>query len=94
MARNEIIKTTDRDVIKQWAEARAGVPAVVDQVEEGYNSDPLRIYFEKQSTENLFALKPIDWETFFTIMDNRGLAFAYRPEGENEYYYEFVRKEL
>lgn len=94
MPSTDIIKTTDHEEIKRWAAAREGVPAVVDQAEEGYNSDPLRIYFERQSTENLFSLKPIDWKTFFTIMDNRRLAFAYRPGGDNEYYYEFVPREV
>lgn len=64
---------------------------MIDQVEDGYHSQPLRIYFEEHQQADLeFDLKPVSWEIFFTEMQNRELAFAYEDGGQDPYYYEFV----
>jgi hypothetical protein len=84
------IKTIDQNIIKAFAEARNGSPALVDQVEDGYNSQPLRIHFAEQNNEDDFELKPVSWEVFFTEMQNRELALAYEEGGDDPYFYEFV----
>ncbi|MGB3547497.1 MAG: hypothetical protein WBA17_11015 [Saprospiraceae bacterium] len=84
------IKTTEEEVIKAWAAARSGVPVLVDQVLDGYHSQPLRIYFEEQTSATDFDLKPVDWKVFFVEMRNRDLAFAYEENGDDNFFYEFV----
>ena len=84
------IKTVDRNLIQAYAEARDGTPAMVDQVEDGYHSQPLRIHFNGRDTDVTFDLKPVSWDIFFTEMDNRELALTYEEGGDDPYFYEFV----
>ncbi|WP_116126610.1 hypothetical protein [Lewinella sp. IMCC34183] len=84
------IKTIDRNLIKSFAESRKGLPAMVDQVADGYNSQPLRIHFDEVDNEDSFDVNPVSWEVFFTEMQNRELALAYEEDGDDLYYYEFV----
>lgn len=84
------IKTVDRNLIKAFAEARQGDPAMVDQKQDGYNSQPLRFQFKDHDNQGDFDLKPVTWKVFFTQMDNRELALAYEEDGDDPYFYEFV----
>ena len=84
------IKTVDQNLIKAFANSRSGLPAMVDQVEDGYNSQPLRIHFDEVDNDDDFDINPVSWEVFFTEMRNRELAFAYEEDGDDPYFYEFV----
>jgi hypothetical protein len=69
--------TTDHDVIRAWAEARGGRPATVSGTEEsGSGGGVLRIEFDDSDNR----LDDADWEEFFAIFDDRGLAFVYQEK--------------
>ncbi|THH40628.1 hypothetical protein [Neolewinella litorea] len=84
------IKTIDHNLIKAFAKSRNGTPAMVDQVADGYSSQPLRIHFDEHDNEDTFDLNPVSWEVFFAEMRNRELALAFEEDGDDPYYYEFV----
>ena len=66
--------TTDHDTIRAWAEARGGRPARVAETADA--GGILRIDFQEPEDR----LEDIDWETFFEIFEDRGLAFLYQDE--------------
>jgi len=77
-------RTRDHEVIRQWAEARDGHPAVVEETEI------LRIDFNKPE-ENL---RRISWDEFFGIFDSRELEFLYQDHtqgGKESRFNKFVR---
>ena len=85
------IKTIDRNLIQAFASSRNGTPAMVDQVQDGYHSQPLRFHFLEQDNDDDFLdIKPVTWDVFFVEMQNRELALAYEEDGDDPYYYEFV----
>jgi hypothetical protein len=61
-------RTRDHETIRRWAEQRGGRPAMV----EGTNV--LRIDFGEPEEK----LKPVSWEEFFRVFDDRGLEFLYQ----------------
>jgi hypothetical protein len=80
--------TTDHDEIRQWAEARGGMPAVVE------DTDILQIDFGQD--ENDKSLQEISWEKFFEIFDDRGLVFLYQEatsSGDESRFFEFVSED-
>jgi hypothetical protein len=70
---SEAKTTTNHDQIRKWVEARDGRPAMVDT---GARGGILRIDFGEPE-ENL---EPIDWDTFFRIFEENGLAFLHQDE--------------
>jgi hypothetical protein len=69
--------TTDHDTIRAWAEARGGRPARVADSGEGKDGGGiLRIDFQDPDA----GLEEIDWDTFFQIFEDRGLAFLHQDE--------------
>lgn len=61
---------TDHDAIRQWAEQRGAKPARVKGTGEGHDdSGILRLDFGEPEER----LEPIDWDTFFSIFDERAL---------------------
>jgi hypothetical protein len=70
------ISTTDHDRIRSWAEMRNGRPARIDADEPG---DILLIDFGDEEPEP----RPIDWDEFFTIFEERRLAFLHQDTTEN-----------
>jgi hypothetical protein len=68
--------TTDHDVIRAWAEARNGRPATVTDTEDGSGGGVLRIEFDDADER----LDESDWDTFFEVFDDRGLAFVYQEK--------------
>jgi hypothetical protein len=69
--------TTDHDVIRAWAEARGGRPATVAGTEDsGAGGGVLRIEFDDSDNR----LADADWEDFFAVFDERGLAFVYQEK--------------
>jgi hypothetical protein len=65
--------TTDRDEIREWAEARDGHPAMVKTKGKG---GILRIDFGEPEDN----LEEISWDEFFEIFDENKLAFLYQDE--------------
>ena len=70
--------TTDPDTIRQWAESRGGRPAKVETKGEG---GILRLDFGDPDD----TLTAIDWDEFFEIFEERGLAFLYQDEGDSRF---------
>jgi hypothetical protein len=69
--------TTDHDVIRAWAQARGGRPATVSGTEDSRDGGGvLRIEFD--DTEDRLA--DADWDEFFRVFDDRGLAFVYQEQ--------------
>ena len=69
--------TTDHDVIRAWAEARGGRPATVSGTEDsGQGGGVLRIEFDASEERPDDA----DWDEFFRVFDDRGLAFVYQEQ--------------
>ena len=66
--------TTDHDTIRAWAEARGGRPARV--ADTGDAGGILRIDFQEPDE----GLEEIDWDTFFEIFEDRGLAFLHQEQ--------------
>jgi hypothetical protein len=68
--------TTNHEVIKQWAEARDGVPATVPDTEHGDHLGVLRIDFGGDSDR----LQHVSWEEWFKSFDDRRLNFIYQEQ--------------
>lgn len=67
--------TTDHEVIRAWAEARGGCPATVSGT-EGTGGGVLRIEFDRSDDQ----LAEADWDEFFSVFDDRKLAFVYQEQ--------------
>ncbi|EAQ02255.1 hypothetical protein OB2597_19271 [Pseudooceanicola batsensis HTCC2597] len=83
---SEAASTTDHDVIRKWVEARGGTPARVRDTGEG---GVLRIDFEPKDE----SLEPINWEDFFSIFEQRDLAFLHQDmteDGQTSRFNKFV----
>jgi hypothetical protein len=63
--------TTSHEVIKEWAEARQGVPATVPGTEHGDHLGVLRIDFGGDSDQ----LRHVSWDEWFKSFDERRLNF-------------------
>jgi hypothetical protein len=88
--------TTNHDVIRQWAEARGGRPAIVEGTEgSGQGAGVLRIEFDA-SDDTADRLKETDWDTFFETFDKQGLAFVYQErtsDGQISRFNKFVKRD-
>ena len=67
--------TTDHETIQAWAEERDGWPAMVDRRRSG-DGGVLRIDFPGFTGTG--TLRPISWDEWFRIFDERDLAFLYQ----------------
>ncbi|MFY1696195.1 MULTISPECIES: hypothetical protein [unclassified Solwaraspora] len=68
--------TTNRAVIKKWAQARGGSPATVGAPRDGRPS-VLRIDFPGYGGANL---RSISWDEWFATFDERRLNFIYQEQ--------------
>lgn len=68
--------TTHHEVIKQWAEARDGVPATVPGTEHEGRAGVLRFDFGGDDEQ----LKHISWDEWFETFDARRLNFTYQEQ--------------
>lgn len=69
--------TTDHEEIRQWVESRGGHPATVQRTTKGNQpAGVLRIDFPEFSGEQ--SLKPISWDEWFRVFDERGLVFLHQ----------------
>jgi hypothetical protein len=85
--------TTDHNTIKEWAEARGGVPSTVEGTEDGDDAGVLRLDFPGYSGRKL---APISWDEWFEKFDDKGLAFLYQDEtrdGDESRFFKLVSRE-
>lgn len=75
-----VIVTSDPEHIQDWIEEHGGRPAMND--DRGTVDVPLDIIFEDEDEDE--NLKPIDWEEFFIILNEKDLAFAYDTDENKE----------
>jgi predicted HTH domain antitoxin len=83
--------TTDHEVIRQWAEARKGVPTTVDGTEHDGRPGVLRFDFPTGGREK--RLREISWEQWFRTFDERRLNFIYQQERSDGKQSNFFRLE-
>lgn len=84
--------TAEHEVIRKWIEDRDGTPCVVEGTESG-GSGLLRVDFPGYRGRG--RLKPISWEQFFRIFDDRNLGFLHQEEtrdGEQSRFFKFVSR--
>lgn len=87
--------TTDHDVIRAWAEARGGRPATVSGTGDSGSAGGggvLRIEFDPSEER----LDDADWDEFFKVFDDRGLAFVYQEktsDGETSRFNKLVSRD-
>ena len=87
--------TTDHDTIRKWAEERGGRPSRVKSTGDAdahKDAGLLRIDF-KEPNENF---EEIEWEDFFKVMDDRGLAMIIQHQhvdGSGSTFNRFVSRE-
>ena len=84
--------TTDHDEIRKWVEERGGRPSRVRST-TGKDDEGgiLRIDFGEPEA----SLEEISWEDFFTIFEDRELAFLYQDEkakGSKSYFCKLVHR--
>jgi len=86
-------RTTDHDAIRRWIEDRKGRPSIVRTTgDNGREGGLPRIDFGKPED----ALEEIDWDEFFRIFDENGLAFLHQDEtaeGKQSRFSKFVSAE-
>jgi hypothetical protein len=75
----EHLMTTDRQVIRRWAEEREAVPAMVASAENEGAPMVLRFHFPGVATGNVHE---VQWDEWFRVFDQQGLAFVYEAEDE------------
>lgn len=83
--------TTDHNLIKKWAEERAGRPATVRETEEDGHAGILRIDFGPKEER----LEEIGWDEFFRKFDESDLAFLYQDrtkDGKLSRFHKFVQR--
>jgi hypothetical protein len=85
--------TTDPETIRAWVETHGGRPARVRGTGDGDDPGILRIDFPGGAGED--ELEPVDWDEWFRIFDDRGLAFLYQAEkadGEDSTFFKLVSR--
>jgi hypothetical protein len=84
--------TTDHETIQRWTEERDGWPAVVARTVHGGEGGVLRIDFPGFAGKS--TLKPISWDEWFRIFDDRNLAFLYqeRKGGKISRFFKLVER--
>jgi hypothetical protein len=83
---------TDHKQIRKWAEARGGRPSRVKDTADRNGGGVLRFDFGDKDE----ALEEIDWDTFFEIFEESGLALLEQDEtadGRKSRFSKFVRRD-
>lgn len=91
---SESKKTTDKETIRNWAEARNGVPAFIKGT-ENKDSGVLRIHFP-QASKNDDQFDKISWDKFFEQFDQNKLAMVYQEkldDGNKSNFYKLVSRD-
>jgi len=90
----QAVRTIDHEEIREWIEARGGMPAVVEGTNDGEGSGILRIDWGDNAEAE--QLDEVGWEEFFRIFDENNLAFLYQEEtseGPESYACRFVARD-
>ena len=90
---SEAKKTTDHDVIRQWAEERNGTPASVKGTRSGDAVGLLRIDFAENGKDD--RLEAITWAEFFDKFEEKNLALLYqdvKADGEQSTFNKFIAR--
>lgn len=77
------------------AEERGGVPATVRDTSDEADPGVLRIHFPDRS-DDPERFEQISWEAFFDRFEENDLAFLYQEEtkeGDQSYFFKFIRRE-
>lgn len=85
--------TTDREVIRKWAEERGGRPATVKRTGSAEEPGVLRINFPGFGREG--SLQEISWDEFFRKFDEKKLVFLYQEttkEGKESRFFKLVSR--
>jgi hypothetical protein len=88
--------TTEHDVIRKWAEARDGRPAVVRSTQSKDATGIIRIEFPGAPNAKDENLEEISWEEFFEKFDEANLALIYQEQtarGERSNFNKLVGRE-
>lgn len=83
--------TTERAVIRQWAEARDAKPATIEGTER--EGRPGVLTFDFPGWRSGGRLKPITWEEWFGTFDLRRLNFIYQEQKTDQRQSNFFRVE-
>lgn len=67
--------TTDHGLIKKWAEARHGYPAVIRKITDAGMDLVLSFVFPDIETEGI--ARKLSWDEFFERFDQQRLVFVY-----------------
>ncbi len=87
--------TSDHNLIRKWAEARAAKPASVKGT-GGTKVGVLRLMFPGYSEGRSQSLREISWEEFFRKFDENNLSFIYQDEtrsGERSNFNKFIKRQ-
>jgi hypothetical protein len=85
--------TTDHDEIRTWVEEHGGAPAQVRGTESDDGGGVLRIDFPGGAGED--RLEHVDWNDWFSVFEDRGLAFLYqehKASGEDSTFFKLVSR--
>lgn len=89
---SEAQKITDHRKIREWAEARGGVPTVAKGTEKGgEGAGVLRFDFDGRED----SLREIDWDSFFETFDQKNLALLAQDrtaDGKISRFFKFVER--
>lgn len=94
MIPENLIKTTDHEEIKRWAEEHNGRPAVTRHEALGGGVGIIGIDLRDFGEDEY--VQPISWEDFFEQFDRQHLAFVYEQEtlpGEKHWFHKFLRRD-
>ena len=86
--------TTDHDTIKEWVEARGGVPATVKRTEKNGEPGLLRIDYPGVGEDDEFD--QLSWDEFFEAFEDNDLAFLYQEktkDGKESRFSKFVSRD-
>ena len=72
--------TTDHDEIREWAQARGGVPMAVASTGSHGDAGVIRIGFPDAPQADDDNLEEISWDDFFEKFDESNLALVYQEE--------------
>lgn len=82
------LHTREHDTIRNWAEARGGLPATVPGTEHGDGLGVLRLDFPTVSGD---SLQRVSWDEWFDLFERRGLEFVYQEENRDGTRSDFFR---
>lgn len=98
------ITLVDREAIRDWAAARAGIPAIVDISPAGGTQPMLRLVFgqvayqdqdQAERPPNAGGVELVEWDEWFSLFEESGLALVVNEDtpGVRDSFYELVRRE-